>query len=364
MTDYFVGSKIEEVDTPVLAVELDILQRNIHKASEFFSRLGVSWRPHTKGQKVPAIAHMELEAGAIGITCAKLGEAEVMAAAGIDNILIANQLVGRYKAIRLANLCRRGEIIATVDSMVNAEQLAEAGRNNNLAVPVVVEVDIGMQRCGVPAGDEAVKFSRQVADLPGLEFRGVMGWEGHARRHKDPEKRSGVCREAVESLVNTAQKCRELGLKVGVISCGGTGTHDFSSRCPGITEIQAGGIIFNDMYYAGLGLDYDFALTVVSTVTSRPDSRRIVTDAGKKTMSTDTAQPCPRNISGISSLRFSAEHGVINTEEPNCSIEVGDRIIWVVGYGDTTVALHDRLYGVRNGRVEVAWPVAGRGKIR
>jgi len=363
MTNYFVGADIRDVDTPVLVVNLDVLEDNIARAARFFRELGVSWRPHTKGQKVPAIAHMEIGAGAIGITCAKLGEAEVMAAAGIDNILIANQVVGQHKVRRLASLCRQVQVITAIDSLENARELHEAGVEKGLGIPVVVEVDIGMQRCGVQPGEPTVELSLEADAMSGLRYVGIMGWEGHARRHKDPVQRKQVCDEAIGSLVRSARLCRERGLSVDIVSCGGTGTQEFSSRVPGITEVQAGGIIFNDMYYAALGLEHEFAMTVMSTVVSHPQPGRIVTDAGKKAMSSDAAVPRPRAIDGVEEVRFSAEHGTVITSEP-LDLKVGDRLEWIVGYGDTTVALHDELYGVRDGKVEVVWPISGRGKIR
>ncbi|MFO8061131.1 MAG: DSD1 family PLP-dependent enzyme [Bacillota bacterium] len=364
MSNYFVGAAVNEVDTPALMVNLDVLEGNIEKAAAFFRDLEVGWRPHTKGQKVPAIAHREIEAGALGITCAKLEEAEVMVAAGIKSVLIANQVVGPYKTRRLASLCRQAEVMAAVDSLENARQLDEAGRDKGVRVPVLVEVDIGMNRCGTQPGEATVQLSEQIHRMRGLRYRGVMGWEGHARRFTDPDERKSVCEESIGLLVRSAQLCRQCGLPVEIVSCGGTGTQEFSSRVPGITEIQAGGIIFNDMYYSSLDLQHDFALTVMSTVISRPDARRIVTDSGKKAMSSDTAVPRPIGVEGIESVRFSAEHGVITVHEPVERPGIGDRLEWIIGYGDTTVSLHDEMYGVRDGRVEVVWPIWGRGKIR
>jgi D-serine deaminase-like pyridoxal phosphate-dependent protein len=364
MSSYLVGQRIEDLDTPVLLVDLDALEENIARAAALFRGRGVAWRPHTKGQKVPAIAHLEIAAGAIGITCAKLGEAEVMAAAGIGNILIGSQVVGPHKAVRLAHLCRRTEVIAAVDSLYNVEELDRAGRAAGVRIPVVVELDIGMKRAGVQPGAAALELSLEVSRRAGLRYAGLMGWEGHIRRIQDVAERGAQCRASVELLVGTAEMCREAGLPVAIVSCGGTGTHEFSSLVPGVTEVQAGGIIFNDMYYSRLGLEHRRAMTVISTVTSRPDPCRIVTDAGKKTMSSDSAPPLPLGVEGVTGVGFSAEHGVISVSDPTEVPAVGDKIMWVVGYGDTTVALHDEMVGFRNGVVEVVWPVAARGKLR
>jgi len=359
-----IGQRIEDLDTPVLLVDLGALEDNIKRAAALFRERGVAWRPHTKGQKVPAIAHLEIEAGAIGITCAKLGEAEVMAAAGIKSILIGSQVVGPHKAVRLAALCRRVEVIVAVDSVYNVDELDQAAQRAGVAIPVVVEVDIGMKRCGVQPGQPALELSREVHSRRGLRYMGLMGWEGHIRRITDPAEREASCIASIELLIQTAELCRGAGLPVEIVSCGGTGTHEFSSRVQGVTEVQAGGIVFNDVYYSRLGLEHPRALTVISTVTSRPDPRRIVTDAGKKTMSSDSAPPHPLGIDGVTGVGFSAEHGVINTSDPAELPAVGDKLMWVVGYGDTTIALHDDLVGHRNGVVEVVWPISARGKLR
>ena len=359
-----IGHPVEDLDTPALLVDLSAMGRNIARAAEAFSQAGVNWRPHTKGQKVPAIAHMEIAAGALGITCAKLGEAEVMVSAGIKSILIANQVVGPQKVTRLANLCRRAEVIVAVDSVENIRELDAAGQHKGVRIPVVIEVDTGMHRSGVQPGEPTLALSRQVHDSPGLRYLGLMSWEGHSRGVKDPDERRATCEKAVRLLTGTAQRCREAGLPVEIVSCGGTGTHMISARIPGVTEIQAGGLIFNDVYYSGFGLDHEFALTVSSTVVSRPTPTRIITDAGRKTMSQDTAVPRPLGMTGVSSVGLSAEHGKIELLEPSPSPCVGDKLRWLVGYSDTTVCLHDEMFGVRDGIVEVVWPILGRGKLR
>ena len=359
-----VGRPAQELDTPSLLLDLAVMERNIAKTVSLLKEAGVNWRPHIKGQKVPAIAHMETAAGAVGITCAKLGEAEVMASAGIKNILIANQIVGLQKVTRLANLCKHAEVIVAVDSLENVLELDMAGRQKGVRIPVVVEVDTGMGRCGVQPGEPALALCRGVHDCAGLRYVGLMSWEGHARRVKDMVERQAVCKKSVGLLTSTARLCREAGLPVEVVSCGGTGTEKFSSRIPGVTEIQAGGIIFNDVYYSTLGLDYEFALTVLSTVSSRPNPTRVVTDAGRKTMSRDTAMPRPKGLASVKSVSLSAEHGQIELQEPNLNLRIGDKLEWIVGYGDTTVCLHDEMYGIRDGIVEVVWPVLARGKLR
>ena len=359
-----VGKPVEELDTPALLVDLSHLECNIARTMSLLREHGVNWRPHAKVHKVPAIAHMEIRAGAIGIACAKLEEAEVMVAAGIQDILIANQVVGPRKATRLANLCRQAMVMVAVDCLGNVLELDGAARDKDLRIPVVVEVDIGMERCGVQPGEAALDLSRRVHDCQGLRYMGLMAWEGHARKIVDAELRRAACEASVGLLAETAQLCIQAGLPVEVVSCGGTGTERFSSRVEGVTEIQAGGIIFNDEYYSSLGLDHDFALTVLSTVISRPTATRIVTDTGRKAMSADRKAPRPIGLAHVASISLAAEHGRIELSIPDTEPRVGERVEWVVGYADTTVCLHDTIYGTRKGIVEVAWPIAARGKLQ
>lgn len=356
------GMRKEDLDTPALLIDLDRLERNVKATAEFFRERGVGWRPHSKGHKMPAIAHLELAAGALGIICAKLGEAEVMAAAGVTGIMIANEIVGPIKARRLAALCRRSPVIVAVDSPDNARELAGAAREAGSTIRVVVEVDLGSGRAGVQPGRMGLDLSREVAGLDGLMYMGVMGWEGHTRRVKDPVLRKAAIEQAVGLLVQTARLCREHGLPVEIVSCGGTGTEEHSSLVPGVTEIQAGGIVFNDVFYMELGVKTEPALTVLSTVSSRPAPATVTTDAGKKTMSMDVAFPRPLGLDPAS-VRLSAEHSTIELKGPS-ALRVGDKVEWLVGYADTTVHLHDEVFGIRDGRVETIWPVAGRGKIR
>jgi D-serine deaminase-like pyridoxal phosphate-dependent protein len=357
-----IGLRKEELDTPVLLVDLDRLERNINRTAAFFRDRGVGWRPHSKGHKIPALAHLELAAGALGIICAKLGEAEVMAAAGVTGIMIANEIVGPIKTRRLAALCRRSPVIVAVDCIENVRDLAHAAQEAGSTIGVVVEVDTGSGRAGAQPGQPALDLASEASRLSGLRFMGIMGWEGHTRRIKDPVPRKAAIEKAVGQLVDTAQLCRDNGIPVEIVSCGGTGTEEFSSLVPGVTEIQAGGIVFNDVFYTELGVTTEPALTVLSTVTSRPAPRTVTTDAGKKTMSMDVALPRPLGLEAVS-VRLSAEHATIELKEPS-SLRVGDQVEWFVGYADTTVHLHDEVHCIRNGRVEAVWPVAGRGRIR
>lgn len=358
-----IGMRKEDLDTPVLLIDLDRLERNIAATAKFFRDRGVAWRPHSKGHKMPAIAHLELQAGAIGIICAKLSEAEVMAAAGVTGLMVANEVVGPIKTRRLAALCRRTPVIVAADCRENVAELGQAALAAGTTIPVVVEVDVsGNGRAGVQPGQPVVELSRQIAGTAGLKYMGLMGWEGHTRHIEDAAERQAAIVEAVGLLVGSAELCRANGLTVEIVSCGGTGTQEHSSRIPGVTEIQAGGIIFNDAFYMDLDVRTEPALTILSTVTSRPSPTIVTTDAGKKAMSIDVTPPRPIGLRP-KSVGLSAEHGTAHLSEPS-SLRVGDKVEWIAGYADTTVHLHNEVYCIRDGRVEAIWPVSGRGMTK
>lgn len=360
-----IGISKWELDTPALLVDLDLMEGNIDRMAGYMKKAGVDWRPHTKGIKVPAIAHKAVAAGAIGVTCAKLGEAEVMAAAGIGDILIANQIVGAAKIARLVNLCRHADVIVCADDAGNVAELGAAAAAKGVTLRVVVEVNVGLDRCGVEPGEAAVALARQIAGTPGLDYAGVMGWEGHASVIEDPVEKEEACRACVELLVRNAELCAAAGLPVPIVTCAGTATYKISAHVAGVTEIQAGGGIFTDIAYKSWGADdLDCALTVLATVTSRAAPSRAVLDAGRKTMFSSVALPQAKGIEGVGTPVFSAEHGSVDLSGDARRLKVGDKIEFIVGYGDDTVFLHDVLYGVRKDRVEAAWPIEGRGKLR
>lgn len=364
MLTTLVGRPVSELDTPALLIDLDLLERNIAKMSADMRARGVAWRPHEKGHKCPAITHKELAAGAIGVTCAKLGEAEVMAAAGVRDILVANQVVGPIKARRLAALAAQVDIMVAVDSIENVRELDAAARAHGTHPRALIEVNVGMNRCGTEPGEATVALAREVAACEGLRFAGLMGYEGHCMDIADPVERAAKITDAIQRLTSTATACRDAGLPVEIVSCGGTGTYLTSVAIPGITEIQAGGGIFGDAFYRGLGVEVAPSLTLLTQVVSRPAADRIIVDAGRKTIDPSSRKPQPRGIDGIKEMAFSAEHGRISLDHGVETPRVGDRIEWEIGYHDQVVHLHENLYGIRDGIIETIWPVAARGRLQ
>lgn len=288
-----------------------------------------------------------------------------MADAGITEILIANQIVGPIKARRLVQLLERAPVIVSVDSVSNVAELAEAAQSGGRELRLVAEVNIGMNRAGVAPGAPVVALADAIGRQPGLRFVGVTGWESHAVTIADPAEKERVVAEAIALLTASAEDCWRAGHAVEIVSCGGTGTFPYCTRQPRVTEVQVGGAIFSDMHYrTHYHLDHPCALTLLTTVTSRPTPTRIVLDAGKKAMSGDAALPEPIGLPAVGSLRLSAEHTTIELEAPSQTPKVGDQLELIVGYSDTTVHLHEEIVGLRGGSVEAVWRVAARGRIK
>ena len=360
-----IGQPKTALDTPSLLVDLDVMEQNTARMAKTFRDHGVNWRPHTKGMKIPALAHRLIKAGAIGVTCAKLGEAEVMAAGGIGDILIANQIVGPQKIARLVAVQRHSDVMVAVDNWDNIQEIDAAAVAMGVRVRVLIEVNTGMNRAGTLPGEPTVALAKKIAPLKGVKLAGLMTWEAHTLRLSDPAEKRKAIEAAINTFVKTAEACRAAGAPIGIVSCGGTGTYWITAEQKGITEIQAGGGIFSDMLYRkNFGVEHPYAMTVMATVTSRPEPTRIICDAGRKTMTGDAAMPEPIGLPKVASMGLSAEHTVVTLAEPSATPRVGDKLEFVVGYSDTTVNLHDEMIGIRNGRVEVIWQILGRGKLR
>ncbi|MBM4079201.1 MAG: DSD1 family PLP-dependent enzyme, partial [Planctomycetes bacterium] len=251
------GISKQDVDTPALLVDVDALERNIRKMQDFANGYGVNLRPHCKTHKCTTIAQKQVAAGAFGITCAKLGEAEAMAKAGIRNLLIANQVVGSIKIARLAELARISGVIVAVDDVANGTQISAAAAAAGLKVNVIIEVNTGMNRCGTEPGQPTLKLARALLKLKGLNFRGLMGYEGHAVNIRDFAERKRVVEEALGKLVATAELLRKNKVPVEIVSAGGTGSYKITTAYKGITETQVGSYATMDGAYQDVGVEFE-----------------------------------------------------------------------------------------------------------
>jgi D-serine deaminase-like pyridoxal phosphate-dependent protein len=348
----------DDVNTPALLLDLDLMEANLERMAAFFRSVPAKLRPHFKNHKCPDLAWRQLDAGAIGITCATLREAECLVHHGVRNLLLANEIVGTAKIRRFVDLARRADVILCIDSHRIAADLAREAGNRHTQVSVLVDVDTGLHRCGVPPGEPAIRLARAAVEL-GLNFRGLMGYEGHIlRKPPGPEKAEAVA-AAMAPLMETKACLEQTGTPVEIVSVGGTGTYSLSGRYPGVTEIQAGSYLLMDTDYQQCCADFTPALTLLTTVISKTEGERIVTDAGLKALSCERGIPAVKDAPGLKTRRLTAEHGIIDLADPAAPVKVGDRIEMWVHYSDATVSLHDRIYGMRGACVEQVLRVEG-----
>jgi D-serine deaminase-like pyridoxal phosphate-dependent protein len=279
------------IPTPALLIDLPALEFNLSLMSSFFQYKSAKLRPHFKTHKSPIIAKKQIEYGAIGITCAKLSEADMLVDSGISSILIANQVVDLTKINHMAQLARKSQLIVAVDQMDNLIRIARAGEQAGSTIHVVIEVDVGLHRSGVLPGEPALKLAEVASRLQGIHFSGVLGYEGFTMFEVDRTKRTDNASRAMKSLVGTADFIRQEGIPVEIVSAGGTGTYDITGGYPGVTEVEAGSYVFMDTKYNQLGLAFRQSLTLLSMVTSIHTPERCVIDAGMKVLTTDNGLP-------------------------------------------------------------------------
>lgn len=335
-----IGRHKIEVDTPALLLDMGAAERNIARMAKFFSDKTCKLRPHVKTHKLPLIAHKQIEAGAIGITCAKVEETKIFLEAGLKNILIANEIVGHKKIQKLIHLSIYGDLIVCVDQFENARDISEAAGTLGKKMDVLVEVDVGLNRCGVKPGKPALELVQKISQLGDLKFRGLMGYEG-GLLIKDPEEKKRKCTECNQWLVGTKELIEKNGFQVEIVSGGGSGTYNLTGVYPGITEIQVGSYVTMDSTYRAYVLDFEQAVTVLTTVISRPDKQRAVVDAGKRSLSSDEGMPICK-LTGISISKLNDEHGFLRIESPDHDLSVGEKIEIIPSHGCTTIPLFDR----------------------
>lgn len=365
MTHPSLGSTKDDLDTPALCLDLDIMEANLQSVAATCRRHNVGWRPHSKGHKNSTIARTELAAGALGITCAKLGEAEIMADGGVRDILIANLVVGPHKVRRLVELRRKADPIVCIDHIDQALPIHQAMLDAKLRVRVLIEVDIGLHRVGVAPGEPTLALARQLRELSGIELAGVMGYEGHLLTLEDPADKARQIGAALDSLVATKRLLEQSGIACPIVSCAGTGSYLYSAKHPGITELQAGGAIFMDAFYRHKCQvpELNYALTVLATVVARPAPERAIIDAGRKTLNIEVHVPLVAGRDDMRITRLSAEHGELQLDPSAQGLKIGDRLELVPGYADLTTVLHDQFFCFRGGRLTEIWPIEARGKL-
>lgn len=354
--DLLMKTPVQAVDTPALLVDLQIMEANLAKMSAFFRDKASKVRPHFKNHRVLAFATRQMEAGAVGICCARLWQAEALAGHGIKSILLANEIAGEQPIRRFAELSRQVPVIAAVDNARVVADMARVARDTHAELNVVVDIDLGLKRCGVQPGEPAVALAKHVVES-GLRFRGLMGYEGHLQPLPPGPNKEKVVTQAMEWLVGSKKMIELEGIPVEIVSCGGTGDYRIAGPYPGVTENQAGSSLLMDTWYAPSAPDFRPALSVLTTVVSKTPGERIIVDAGVKAISGERGLPSVKGIAGLRVKALHAEHAPIELLSPAAAPEVGDKIELAVHYHDGTVHLHSRMFGVRNGVVEEVFTI-------
>ncbi|RTE10531.1 alanine racemase [Paenibacillus whitsoniae] len=362
---------IAELETPAVLIDLDVLERNIQETAELARRAGVKLRPHFKTHKSVWIARKQIEYGACGLTVAKLGEAEVLADAGFDDLLIAFPLVGKAKLGRLRALIQRGiKVTVSTDHAAVAAGISQIGESLNCRIPLYVDVNTGLNRCGKEPGEETADLVRHIAAMRGVEVRGLMTHGGHAYGAKQLSELKQVADDEVKGLVQTKQLLEKSGIPIPEISVGSTPTSKFIADQTGATETRPGAYVFGDISQLEIGSisKNELAMSILATVVSMPRPGTVIIDAGSKTFSADVNPHRPgygflKNNPSVYIERLSEEHGIVKVPE-DVRYAIGDLVEFIPNHCCTVTNLHDRLHGVRKGKVERLITVDARGRIQ
>jgi D-serine deaminase-like pyridoxal phosphate-dependent protein len=361
---------LSALSTPALLIDLAAFESNLAKMAESLKARGVGLRPHAKTHKCPVIARKQIDLGAIGICCAKVGEAEVMADASIEDILITSPVVTKEKIDRVIAVAKRiDHLQMVIDNEKTARNFNDAAVEAGVTLSVIIDLDTGTRRTGIAHGEPALALGQVIRKLPALKFEGLQAYAGHIMHVKGYEKRKTRSIETFAKAVETKTLFEKNGFDVAVLSGGGTGTFDVDSNIEGVTDIQAGSYPFMDIQYRAIGdsdsevFDYfEPSLFVLSTAISKPVEQLITFDAGYKAFSTDAMSPEFRNLTGVVYHWGGDEHGMVQLKEPSEPVELGSKFQLMVPHCDPTVNLYDFYYPYRDGMVQELWPIAARGR--
>ena len=365
-----IGDTIDQIDTPALILEMDAFEANVERMAAEAARMGVALRPHAKSNKCAEIARRQLAAGAVGVCVQKVSEAAALADAGVDDILICNELVGDRKIAALVELSSRIRVAACVDDLGNIAAIERAAATAGTTVSLLVDVDVGQGRCGVPPS-RVVQLARAIGSAPHLRFAGLQAYHGGAQHIRAVGERRAAALSAVEQAATAREALAAAGMDCPLITGAGTGTFAYEGASGLFSEIQPGSYVFMDADYnrnlwEGAGAQADAppfrqSLYVLATVMSRVEPSRPIVDAGLKALAMDSGMPLVDGRPGVLYERASDEHGNLRVQAGVAGPVLGERIRLIPGHCDPTVNLYDWLVTVRAGRVEAVWPVTARG---
>lgn len=360
-----IGMRLEQVDTPALLIDLDAFERNLRRLAERAAALGVRLRPHAKTHKSPVIARRQIALGAVGVCCQKVSEAEALVQGGVSNVLVSNEIVGAGKLQRLAALAREARVGVCVDDADSVDALSTVAQSYGVTLEVLVEINVGADRCGVEPGPAAAALAERVARSRGLRFRGLQAYHGAAQHIRRFEERRAAIAAAVDKARATAELLTRHGLRCEDVTGAGTGSYAFEGRSGVYNELQAGSYAFMDADYAK-NLDeggrpvaeFEHSLFVYAMVMSKPARERAILDAGLKAVSVDSGMPRLADRQDAEYFGASDEHGKLRIAAGNQPLSIGDKLRLIPGHCDPTVNLYDWYVGYRGDRVEALWPIA------
>lgn len=356
------GQPVGALPTPAPVVDLDMLEANIATMATFFRDRPAWLRPHVKTHRAPAVARLQVAAGARGVTCAKVGMAEAMVDGGIGDVFVANQIVAPGAIDRLCALAERAKVGVIADDPRNVADLGAAARARGVTLRVLVEVDGGMGRCGTAPGRPTVELALTIARTPGLAFGGVHVYEGHVVQHPDPAVRRAGTEKMLDLALESRDQIERAGLAVETFTCGGTGTYAISGIYPGVTEHQSGSYVYMDPGYQQKLPEFGLAFSLLCTVVSRPTPGKVITDGGLQSLHSD-GKPAVRDRPELGFGYLSEEHGTFLVRDgARTDLAVGDTIAVHPGHCCAAANLHDRVYAARAGIIEAVWLVTGRGR--
>jgi D-serine deaminase-like pyridoxal phosphate-dependent protein len=353
-----IGQRREELITPALVLDIDAAQRNIdHMASELKQLGAATIRPHYKTHKSPDLARRQLQAGAGGLSMATVWEAAILAAAGMDDLFVVNTVAHPVKIAVLAELARERRVLVAADEAGNAAALSAAAVTAGSTLGIMVEVDTGMDRCGVDDAAGCLALARQVTDLPGLRFEGITGYEGHCSMTPDHDLRHERQVAAMTFFTGVAERLEADGIPCPIRSAGGIATWNWTAAFPGLSEIQAGTYVVMDNFHGRMVPGFEHSLTIAATVISR-QSGKVIVDAGNKSV----ADPADVTMVGYDHpvLRFDEEHGIFDAAGGS-TLRVGDPVALVPGYSPSTVNWYDAYHVIHEEVVVDIWPIIPRG---
>ena len=347
-----------DIDTPALLLDVDLLQANVDRMAAWSRETEVGIRPHFKVHRTPEISRLQLDAGAVGVTVAKVSEAEIAVERELGEVLIANEICGKQKVDRLCLLCRRQPIMSYVDCHDALDDLEAAAREHDVVLDLLPDVDVGMDRCGASV-EVAIELAVRIHESPRFRLRGIGGYEGHLGGQEPGEEKTAAITHDLHPMGQVVKRVREMGLPVDIVTAASSGTFRESAGQGWLTEVQPGTYVVGDLLYNKGGCGADHAMTVLATVMSRSQGR-VLTDAGMKALHPRFPDHEVIDHPELKLKGLAAEHGIWDVDG-TCDLRVGDKVEIIPYYADGTINLHQSWDLVQDGQCVGRWEIVGHG---